>query len=425
MKTLIILLVLPLQLLSQDISGIWTGLLHTQGNDLLYELVISENKGKLSGYSLTIFTVNGIENVGVKSVIIKKKKGKISIEDEQLIYDNYITLPKRVKLFSFLSLHVEDSIMTLSGKFHTRLIHYTSPENSYYTGTINLQRQKNFVETRLISHLDKMNLLNTLSFIQPETQEKEKPAIATARIEKAQPSLPEVKEKEKVAAPLTTPEPLTVVMPKPKENQTDSVSKKETDKNLHSHMVEAKLKETTIPVASVKEPKRLPLAKEKEKQFDSISKKVTEKNVQPVVEAKSNVPQPTVINTMETTVPVNAAAAIVERRTEIIRSVFFRSDSLILSLYDNGTVDEDTVSIVLNGKIIIARKGLTGNALRVVVQMTPDLGDSLHLTMYAENLGLIPPNTGLLIIQDGNDRNEIRFEGNMQKSSAVILRRKR
>jgi hypothetical protein len=45
--------------------------------------------------------------------------------------------------------------------------------------------------------------------------------------------------------------------------------------------------------------------------------------------------------------------------------------------------------------------------------------------MYAENLGSIPPNTGLLIIQDGEVRNEIRFAGDMQKSSAIILKRKR
>jgi hypothetical protein len=45
--------------------------------------------------------------------------------------------------------------------------------------------------------------------------------------------------------------------------------------------------------------------------------------------------------------------------------------------------------------------------------------------MYAENLGSIPPNTGLLIVQDGEQRYDIRFAGDMKKSSAVILRRKR
>jgi hypothetical protein len=51
-------------------------------------------------------------------------------------------------------------------------------------------------------------------------------------------------------------------------------------------------------------------------------------------------------------------------------------------------------------------------------------GESLMLIMHAESLGLIPPNTGLLIIQDGNNRHEIRFESDMQKSSAIILRKK-
>ena len=54
-----------------------------------------------------------------------------------------------------------------------------------------------------------------------------------------------------------------------------------------------------------------------------------------------------------------------------------------------------------------------------------DQNDSLMLVMHAESLGLIPPNTGLLIIQHGTTPYEIRFEGDMQKSSAVILRRKR
>jgi len=166
--------------------------------------------------------------------------------------------------------------------------------------------------------------------------------------------------------------------------------------------------------------KKLPVLKEKEPVVDSNSKKITEKiNEEPIVEKK-----PPLVK-KEAIVGNNAAAAIAERKTEIIRNVYFRADSLILTLYDNGTVDGDTVSVVLNGNIIIAKKGLTANALRVVVQTTPDLGDSLLLTMYAENLGSIPPNTGLLIIQDGEDRSEIRFEGDTHKNSAVVLRRKR
>jgi hypothetical protein len=53
------------------------------------------------------------------------------------------------------------------------------------------------------------------------------------------------------------------------------------------------------------------------------------------------------------------------------------------------------------------------------------MGDSIVLIMYAENLGSIPPNTGLLVVHDGNDIYEIRFSGDLQKNSAIILRRKK
>jgi hypothetical protein len=94
-------------------------------------------------------------------------------------------------------------------------------------------------------------------------------------------------------------------------------------------------------------------------------------------------------------------------------------------LFDNGTIDGDTVSVILNGKVIISKGGLTATAIRVTVPIAAVPGDSLLLVMYAENLGAIPPNTGLLIIQDGSIQHEIRFEGDLKKSSSIILRKRR
>jgi hypothetical protein len=118
-----------------------------------------------------------------------------------------------------------------------------------------------------------------------------------------------------------------------------------------------------------------------------------------------------------------SSARPAKRETEIIQTVSFRSDSLKISLYDNGEVDGDTVSVILNGKLILSKKGLSTNAITETIRVS-DLGDSLELIMYAENLGKIPPNTGLLILQDGSDRYHIRFSGDLQKNSAIILKRK-
>src|SRR5271154_6852621 len=138
MKILLLLFFLPLQLFSQELTGIWVGNIRTSGSDLPYELVISKNNEKLSGYSLMVFTFKGSENVGVKSIKLKNKNGNISIEDDELVYNNYTTPPKRVKLTGVLSLEMKDSDTTLSGKFQTRSVDFRAQENNSYSGTIEL-----------------------------------------------------------------------------------------------------------------------------------------------------------------------------------------------------------------------------------------------------------------------------------------------
>ncbi len=139
------------------------------------------------------------------------------------------------------------------------------------------------------------------------------------------------------------------------------------------------------------------------------------------------VKQPTNNNLKKETtgVPIKPPIKPAERKIQKIEEIFFNSDSLLLSFYDNGTVDGDTISMVLNGRIIAEKIKLTTNAYRITIPTKIAQNDSLMLVMQAESLGLIPPNTGLLIIQDGETRYEIRFEGDMQKSSAVMLKRKR
>ncbi len=52
------------------------------------------------------------------------------------------------------------------------------------------------------------------------------------------------------------------------------------------------------------------------------------------------------------------------------------------------------------------------------------MGDSVQLIMYAENLGTIAPNTGLMIVNYDNKRREIRFSGDLSRNAAITLRRK-
>jgi hypothetical protein len=121
----------------------------------------------------------------------------------------------------------------------------------------------------------------------------------------------------------------------------------------------------------------------------------------------------------------SAAADIEKRKIETIRTVEISQDSLVFSLYDNGTVDGDTVSVLLNGKVIWPRVGLLERAINKTIYLTPEMGDSISIILYAENLGSIPPNTGLLVIREASRIYEIRFSGDLDKNSGIILIRKK
>ena len=41
------------------------------------------------------------------------------------------------------------------------------------------------------------------------------------------------------------------------------------------------------------------------------------------------------------------------------------------------------------------------------------------LTMYAENLGEIPPNTALMVIKDGDSRYEVRIASDLKNSGSI------
>lgn len=147
----------------------------------------------------------------------------------------------------------------------------------------------------------------------------------------------------------------------------------------------------------------------------TITPAVTEEKINTISEpgVKINVP---VLNT-------DAAKQISEREFDKPAVIEFSADSLVLALYDNGEVDGDTVSVLLNGEIIIPKQCLKTVAFKKTIYIAP--GEfQIHIVLYAENLGVYPPNTGLLVIYDGEERHNVRFSADYKKNSAIILRRK-
>lgn len=371
MKYLFIILLFPLQSFAQDISGVWKGYMYndTTKENIPYELAISEFEGKLTGYSYTIFIIDSIKNIGVKSIKIKEKEGHYHITDEKLIYNNYTEPPaKGVRVTSLLTLSENDSAEVLSGTWSTNSTKIYFP----LTGTIFLEKKKKVKpkETLIVAKLVQLGLSDKLSFLSPPV------ASDNMTVINSKPNVPEKTIQ-------TSQEPAT------------NTKKEET------------------PVKKEK-PREIREEKKKEQKEEEIKQKEMQQTAMPVIKKAPVIPP-----------PPPPAAEIEKRIITNIRTVEVAQDSLVFSLFDNGTIDGDTVSVLLNGKVIMPRVSLLEKAVNKTIYLTPDMGDSIRIIMYAENLGSIPPNTGLLVVRDGERNYEILFSGDLKKNAEIILVRKK
>ena len=68
-----------------------------------------------------------------------------------------------------------------------------------------------------------------------------------------------------------------------------------------------------------------------------------------------------------------------------------------LKVYDNAIVDGDTVSILYNGKMLLTHQLLSEKGIELNIVLD-DTQTRHEITLFAENLGSIPPNTALVVV---------------------------
>jgi len=112
-----------------------------------------------------------------------------------------------------------------------------------------------------------------------------------------------------------------------------------------------------------------------------------------------------------------------ERKAYIVNDIYVDSDSLRISLYDNGDIDGDTISVFYNKMPIVQHLYLNAQGTNFYLQL--DKQTKVHeISMFAENLGSIPPNTALMIIHDGTSRYEIFLTSSFTLNGTVRIRRR-
>ena len=458
LKLLSLLLFVPLVFHAQkSLTGLWIGTLSndstTVRKDQSFEIALTQYKEKVYGYSRSTFIIND-----TLYYILKRVKGTIDgeiceVKDDEIVSYNFRGhLDKGVKVTTTFRRNLQDSAWHLAGEWKT------NKTKKFYSisGKVDLKEEANYEKSKIFPHLEELKIDKELEFYvaskkpapvadtkmaavtKKEENQKKQPIIAKAEPQKSSglPSNTITKEQKKDVGNPSSGEPRikkqepVIIKEEPVQTSEEAIASSTIKKSaLPASTLPAEQKKNVgaeIPKPEIKKQDIVVKRSEPIPTPEAIEPKAETKKIDPSSVAKST--EEKKIITREALQPEfktpSAAAFVEQRKTVAPQVVEFKSDSLELKLYDNGEIDGDTVSVLLNGEILLAKQGLKASAIKKTIYIQPG-SDEITLVLYAENLGKYPPNTGLLVVHDGEDVYQVRFSADLQQNAAVVLRRKK
>lgn len=110
--------------------------------------------------------------------------------------------------------------------------------------------------------------------------------------------------------------------------------------------------------------------------------------------------------------------ALTKRKVELVKEIKVDTGLIQIDFYDNGTIDGDTISVYANGMPVVTGKRLTTKPVSMTLRIDFKKPEQ-ELIMVGENLGSIPPNTALMIVNAGDKRYQLYLTSDDQKNSMV------
>jgi hypothetical protein len=122
-------------------------------------------------------------------------------------------------------------------------------------------------------------------------------------------------------------------------------------------------------------------------------------------------------------VPPTIEERFLQRKKTLVAEFPLSGDTLEIHFYDHAEIDGDSISIFIGQKLWKDHILLKATPFTIKIAVA-DMDPQTELTMVAENLGTIPPNTSLMIAYINGQRHEARLEST-ENSSAMIRFTKR
>lgn len=131
-------------------------------------------------------------------------------------------------------------------------------------------------------------------------------------------------------------------------------------------------------------------------------------------ENRNNLPEPA----MPKPLPAKVPTILQERTNSVVKSYTTEAKTIKVTLYDNGEIDGDVVSVYHNNQLVLSNQQLTTKPIEYVIKS--ESGINKHtITLVAENEGKTPPNTALVVIETDGKRYELIASTDKGKNASI------
>lgn len=404
---------------AQKVTGVYKGYMEVDSpkNTINFELTLKEKKGKLYGYCYRLFVLRDTLYYNLLKVNARINGDVLIVEDEYSVSNNFENNTRGIKTVFFFNLKdIQDTSTVLPGKWNT-----TAWRNyKSLTGAVNVIREKDYLNTQLYKRLADKKLDQEMAF---EETDKDKPDVAVRKdkdntkpakqdvvVKNVQPS----KKGDKDKSGINDQENKN----KTAKTESDSLKNKtatvkQQKKDIKNNSKETLDEEKTIKVNKGKSSSEIVKTTVTDSVKSQQSDLVLVHNKDTLKREYANMGQ--TINQAKVQILEN------KRISEPVQTLSVFEDSITIALYDNGEIDGDTVSVFLDDKLLLNKIGLGAKAQKFTISVPA--GQIVQITLYAETLGTIPPNTGLMVVYSGDQRYQVFFTSTLEKSASVLFRR--
>jgi hypothetical protein len=115
---------------------------------------------------------------------------------------------------------------------------------------------------------------------------------------------------------------------------------------------------------------------------------------------------------------VKLPPALTKRKAELVKEIKVDTGTIKIDFYDNGQIDGDTISVYVNNMPSVTQKHLSAKPVSINIKIDLKRTEQ-EVIMVGENLGTIPPNTALMIVNAGDKRYQLYLTSDEKKNAMV------